>query len=697
MKNPRKPRAPTLPERGSARTDDQEKVVGQSVAAAATPFARNYGEWVALAVLAIVMTAQMWSSIRRLSVTSDEVVHLGGGYRFLQCGDSSVDPEHPPLVKIVAALPLMALHVNDPNPAVCGIQADMESSYRRGHDFLFANDESMLTMSRVSTSIFAVLLLGTTYFFARALFGTTVAMIAGVWVAFEPNFLGHGSLVTTDVPAALGFVAAVYALWTYLNRRTGMRFLVLGLGLGVALATKYSTVLLLGILPILIIVDGIVGEKRRRDRRILGDLGAFLLALLVAVAFLWAIYGFHFASPTKQAALSPPTAQGTLERIISEVGRTHLLPEAYLTGLQDLTLDSGVGRRAFLLGKNYLGGRWYYFPVVLSLKLSVALILGLLLSIVAFHFWRSNVRELFFLVVPALLYLTVSARSGMNLGVRYVLPVIPFLLVFAAAGIWNLQWTRKTVIIVVSALLAMHTISSLRTFPNYISYGNELWGGPENVYKYLADSNADWGQALKMAHNYVERAKPASCLMIPTYRNVDKDYNIACPDLISEIDRGAASSHYTGTLLVSSSVVDGIIFRSGGARAMRIFRGVEPSARLGGSAILVYHGSFDLGPIFSYQYVQRILAGRIRNDSEVLETAKAAAELDPQNSDAWSVICEAEASLGNREAAQSACNSAYHTMSDNPYSTENDRASVIRFMTNNGMMLPQGAVAQSSE
>src|SRR5208283_509458 len=198
--------------------DDQDRVVRRFAAGAVAPSVGRYGEWVVFMVLAIVMMAQMWSSIRRLSVTSDEVVHLHGAYRFLQCGDSSVDPEHPPLVKIVAALPLLAMHVNDPNPGVCGVQADMESSYRRGHDLLFANDESMLTAARISTSIFAILLLGATYLFARALFGAPVAMIAGAWVAFEPNLLGHGSLVTTDVPAALGFVVAIYALWNYLRR-----------------------------------------------------------------------------------------------------------------------------------------------------------------------------------------------------------------------------------------------------------------------------------------------------------------------------------------------------------------------------------------------------------------------------------------------------------------------------------------------
>jgi len=129
---------------------------------------------------------------------------------------------------------------------------------------------------------------------------------------------------------------------------------------------------------------------------------------------------------------------------------------------------------------------------------------------------------------------------------------------------------------------------------------------------------------------------------------------------------------------------------------MRIFRGVEPTAKLGGSALLVYEGTFDLGPIISYQYIQRILTGRIRNAQEVVETAKAAAELDPKNSDAWSVICETSARFGDKEAAQSACNAAYQTVDENPYSTENDKASILRFMASNGMARPPHAAARGS-
>jgi hypothetical protein len=655
----------------------------------------NYGEWLALAALVVAMTAQMWIGIRQLSVTADEIVHLYAGYRYLQCGDSRLDPEHPPLVKIVAGLPLTALHVNDPNPGGCGLPTDMESAYRSGHDFLFANPESMLTTARMSASIFAILLLITTYFFARSLFGAPVALIAGTWVAFEPNLLGHGSLVTTDVPGAFGFVLAVYALWRYLKRPTFLHFLALGLGIGIALVTKYSTVMLVGMLPILIVGNGLLGENSP-GRRVLSNMGALALAMLVAAVVIWATYGFRYASGPNEAQASPTAAQGILANIMSGMEGTQLLPQAYLAGLQDLTLDSGVGRRAFLLGTNYLGGRWYYFPVAVSIKLTAALIVASLLSLFASRFWRSHLRELQFLLLPILLYMCVSASSGMNLGVRYVLPIFPFLIVFAAAGVWGIPGARKSIIAAVVALLLAHAFSSLHAFPNYISYGNELWGGSGNVYKYLADSNADWGQALKTAHAYVERTKPASCLMIPPYRNVNKDYDVPCPDVVAEIDRGASVSPYTGTLIVSSSVVDGIIFRSGGARAMRIFRGVEPTAKLGGSALLVYEGTFDLGPIISYQYIQRILTGRIRNAQEVVETAKAAAELDPKNSDAWSVICETSARFGDKEAAQSACNAAYQTVDENPYSTENDKASILRFMASNGMARPPHAAARGS-
>ena len=656
-------------------------------------------EWLFLGLLVVIMAAQLWTSIRQLSVTTDEIVHLHASYRYLKCGDSALDsaldPEHPPLVKIVAALPLLAMHVNDPQQQSCGLPSDMDSAFRNGHDFLFANPESMLTAARISTSMFALLLLITTYFFARSLFGTPVALIAAAWMAFEPNLLGHGALVTTDVPAAFGFLLAFFALWRYVTKPTVVSMLALGVAIGIALITKFSAVILIVLLPLMALADALLSKQEERRLDLPRRMGGIAGAMLVAVVLIWGSYGFHDSSARSEAATSAPvtSAHGVPAKAVALMKELHLLPEAYLSGLQTLVSDSAGGRRAYLLGNNYLGGRWYYFPIVLAIKLTAPLLLALLLSLAAFRYWRARHRELLFLMLPTLAYMGLSATAGMNLGVRHILPVVPLLIIFGAAGMVQLPWPQIAVNTMIAVLLCAHAVTSLHAFPNYISYANELWGGPSNVYKYLTDSNADWGQALKMAHAYVEEAKPASCLMIPTRRNANADYDVACPDAISELDRNVPISPYSGTLIVSSSVVDGIIFRSGGALGMRIFQGIEPKAKLGGSAMLVYEGTFDLGPIVAYQYIQRVQTGRIRAMPEVLKTAEAAVRLDPKNSEAWFVLCQAQVNMEMENIAQPSCDMAYQTVIEDPYSTEQNRAAIIGYMTQNGLALPTARLA----
>ena len=212
------------------------------------------------------MAAQMWTSIRQLSVTSDEIDHLHAGYRYLQCKDFGWNPEHPPLAKIVAALPLLAMQVNDPIRNACGLPSSRALDFRAGHAFLFANSESMLTAARTAASLFAILLLIGTWSFARTLFGAHVALLASALLAFEPNLIGHGALVTTDVPAALGFLLAIYASYRYLVRPTVDRILVLGLAMGLALSLKFSSIMLIGILPILFLADALVTTGGGRMR-----------------------------------------------------------------------------------------------------------------------------------------------------------------------------------------------------------------------------------------------------------------------------------------------------------------------------------------------------------------------------------------------------------------------------------------------
>jgi len=153
----------------------------------------------------------------------------------------------PPLAKMVDALPLLFEKIQDPVIGGCGFRDDRGEDFRIGHEFLFANGEAVLFSARAVASLFAVALLCVVWFAARKMFGLGTAIVAGVLLIFEPTVLAHGALVTTDVPAALGFAASVFAFYAYLVKPTRARCVFAGVATGMAFALKFSAVLLVPI------------------------------------------------------------------------------------------------------------------------------------------------------------------------------------------------------------------------------------------------------------------------------------------------------------------------------------------------------------------------------------------------------------------------------------------------------------------
>ena len=192
--------------------------------------------------LALVLGVQLVAAVRQWSITSDEINHLHAGYRYLTCGDFGWNPEHRPLLKLVAALPLLAMQVNDPAPGACGMANSKTIDFHVGHDFTFANPERMLMAGRAAASLFVFALLALVWFGGREMFGVEAAIIASSMLVFEPNILAHGALVTTDMAASFGFLAAVFALYLYLETRVAFYLILTGLATGIALAVKHSAV-----------------------------------------------------------------------------------------------------------------------------------------------------------------------------------------------------------------------------------------------------------------------------------------------------------------------------------------------------------------------------------------------------------------------------------------------------------------------
>jgi 4-amino-4-deoxy-L-arabinose transferase-like glycosyltransferase len=652
---------------------------------------RRFDQWLVLGPLVLLMLVQLWTSVHQLSITSDEIDHLHAGYRYLQCNDFGWNPEHPPLVKMIAALPLLALPVVDPVPHACGLAENKELDFFYGHAFAAANRESVLMAARFAVSLFAILLLLTVWFFARKMFGLPVAIVAGVLIVFEPNVLAHGALVTTDVAAALGILLAVYALYCYVTEATKTRLLALGLATGFALCTKHSAVLLAAVIPLVPLVDTLLFVRQDRLRRLRRYAGALIAVAAIALTVLWAGYGFRYAArPAGAAIWTPPrllVAHGVLaNQVIPRLERWHILPEAYLVGLQDVLVESEIGRPSFLLGTLYPSGKWFYFPVAAAIKFTLPMLLLALLSAAAIRFWKTKPRELLFVGLPALLFLLFSMRSGLNIGIRHLLPVLPLLIIFAAAGAWSLARDHRWGMAALVALLVFHAVSSLHGFPNYLSYSNELWGGPSQTYRYLAYSDVDWGQAQKMARDYINQTRPANCYFLRTYNNLNSDYQIPCAGL-SELQWDPLPNPFTGTIIVSSSMVDGIGVRGISIQTRRVFKDLKPTAKLGGSALLVYEGTFDVEPIVAFQLLQQARTAGEESPQLALDYAQKAAALDPLSGDAHVVMCASYRTLGQTTRAEQECNRGLALVRNDPQYGPEQIKYLEEFITKDGLRI----------
>jgi hypothetical protein len=192
----------------------------------------------------------------------------------------------------------------------------------------------------------------------------------------------------------------------------------------------------------------------------------------------------------------------------------------YLLGLDEVGRSSAAGRNSYLLGRNSTSGWWYYFPVVFLVKTPTAVLLLAAVCLVVgsiglFRYlthWRERIplRKTPFrwiaVVLPLALYTVTLLTSRINLGVRHMLPIYPFLFVLLAAVVFHTRWAwfgrlRMPLFVVVAALQLFETV---HIYPHYLAFFNTVSGGPGNGPRYLADSNIDWGQDSKKLKKYLD-------------------------------------------------------------------------------------------------------------------------------------------------------------------------------------------------
>ena len=614
--------------------------------------------------LFVVFALELYLSARLESQTFDEPAHLFAGYGYWLRSDYGINPEHPPLVKLVASLPLLAAKAPYPNPFDINFRAQAPIG---GVILLSApGGDTLLQHARAAVSFFPFALAALIVLAAREMFGGETALVALLIFVFDPLILGHGPLITTDVGAACCIFAAVYTFYRYYKQPSYGRLALCGLAAGVALAAKHSAILLFPILATLIIGELLfVREHESSSKpalpsigRWLTGAGGFATILVVAIVILWAFYGFRYAARPGGQQINPPTAEYIkslkypIEKAaIGFAAQHHLLPESYLFGFTDVTMLSREGRPMLLLGKRYAEGRWFYFPVAFLIKSTIGFLLLLALVPIARELRQiQHRREIVFLLLPPLVFFGAALTSKLNIGLRHVLPAVPFLIVLAAAGGVALARQSRAWAWTVGVLVAMHVTSSLLAYPNYLPYSNELFGGPARTYRVLEDSNVGWGGGLKALHASLASRNITECWFAYSALSDPSLFQIPCkrlPTFFSMLaDQGQQQlvpSHINGPVYMSSEELTGYFWGPGEMNPYQAFPGVQPSRVIAGE-ILEFQGGFDIPRVSAISnWMGAVTLMRQGKMDAALTRAKAAAELDPASLMASEVLYSAYA------------------------------------------------------
>jgi hypothetical protein len=513
----------------------------------------------AIAALLILFATLSFTAARTKSATYDEPLHAVAGWVRRTTGDFRMNQEDPALFGYWGSLP----HSRDAltlNTDLVWWDKMLRDFNNQQWHFIWwtlyktpgVDADAFLQRSRFMFVIVGVAMGAVIAWWSWQLAGMWAALTATALFALDPNFLAHSALVKNDVMLSLMFVAMALALWRFGRRGTWLSLAGLALSCAAAVNVKFSGILcgpiICAALLIRALLPGdwtVVGMTLgARWKRLLVVPAVCLLCAITSYTTIWACYGFRFVKTTDPNAIDDTKRLVALVRLnkakatftgawtreelqerfdaqkagfvpdtISWALSKRLLPEGWLHGFLYTYATTQV-RSTFLLGQVNYKGRWYYFPCAMLFKTPTATLAAIPLSIVGvilavfvgrrrpanaaartpFGWWTLTCLGL-----PVCVYLASAMTTNLNLGLRHILPLYPFL--FVALGVAVARIARWELVIGsnLALLIALGVaIESLRTYPNYLTFFNTPTGGAAGGIKRLGDSNLDWGQDLKL-------------------------------------------------------------------------------------------------------------------------------------------------------------------------------------------------------
>ena len=450
----------------------------------------------------------LFYSAKNDSLTTDEGVHLGAGYTYLINRDFRFDPEHPILIKELAAAPLLFMKISQPSDYVTlwdkgsnFFYDSWQESRAYGEQLIFASHNDFSGIIFWSQLVMILITLGAAtfvFYWSKKLFGNKAGFLALALFLFNPIVLAHGRLVNTDLAITFVFALGIFSFWEMLKKPSWGTVVLAGLAFGLAAVVKFTFIILVPIYIFLLILNYTKNDEAKHNfkKYLLGSLGILAIAYLMILA----LYYPRLTPPpaTESVTQTSSTLRGlnfqspALDKIYTFV-RPVIIPKDYFKGLAMVLIHTGGGQDAYLLGHYSKTGWWYYFPVAFAIKTPLALIV-LLIILKIYLIKKKSWQTIDSVFAGSIgIYLLIAMVSKADLGIRHLLPIYPLLAIWIGQlAADKIKFKYKEII--VGGLVTWFLAVAVFAFPNYLSYFSELTGGSKNGYKYLSDSNLDWGQ-----------------------------------------------------------------------------------------------------------------------------------------------------------------------------------------------------------
>jgi hypothetical protein len=473
------------------------------------PLDRKAGFWIVASILLLAFLFQSYSASRLKSPAFDEPFLIPSGLSYVQTGTIRLYMQHPPLLQELAGLSLVLSGVRWPKTAQASemLNGSGEPEWHLGNSIIAENGaDKVLFWSRLPFILVSALGGLVVVLFGRELVGDVAALGALFLYALDPTIIAHAFLATTDVGLAVFALLFLWALWEYLRRPGWARLLLTGIALGLALCTKFSALFLIPV----------------------GGLLLFAALRWPAEAANETSAGF-FDSPSSGKS---EWASGINARACSFAGICvvaafvidvlYLSPHGlalYNSGWHLVNADHDPSHLVFMAGQ--MEHRFHsYLAVCYLLKEPLAGII--LFGIGVFELRRtkalSRLCQMFLLIPPAVLFAAYAAWSD-NLGIRYLMPVLPFLYLVGGVGLETLLRNGSVIARAAAVLIcAWMIVAAVGIYPDHLAYFNEAAcllegkgsqigfdGGTACGPLWLADSNVDWGEGLKQLRTWLDQ------------------------------------------------------------------------------------------------------------------------------------------------------------------------------------------------